>query len=216
MGISSRLKHVDADLFELMLEHPELISLLLNAQWMDNMDYKSYFEATKDLVTLEQLDTLKQENPRVFQRIVVDIEVMTGFPELNLHKYWNEIHYLLNGESIDQSRPTYLLEEEPKNGYSPRVNALFGGREFDGKTGYLAVYYLFPNEVRQISEGLCRIPEADFRERVARALEISESGLQSDDDEPELSDWLSNYFEALHEYYLEASLRRNVMLAYYG
>ena len=175
---------------------------------------------------------LREISPSTLEQIKDDSLLMDAFMflggspdsewhtlELDLHKYWHELHFLLTGTDIMEdsslSTLTSLVMEKSAWDNRPLINAIFGGNDTAGEAGYGKIKYLLPGEVKEVAEGLLELSETGFQERFIQEFRTEDPVYLIDWTEPEELDWLTDYYRKLTAYYREVSEEGNAMLIYF-
>jgi hypothetical protein len=151
-----------------------------------------------------------------------------------LHKYHPELTYILAGHIPDYSQKhlalpelqtrselmqqdnfmNFLIIENSEWDGLPLVNALFAGATISTNKYGTDTWYQTPEQVGDILDGLLWISDDGFRERCERESEIDRVGSWIDWEEEEMTDWLTDYYQQILDYYQCASQDNNAMLLY--
>jgi hypothetical protein len=228
MGVTLHLKQISTSTLETFKQDPKQVELFYAAQWLP----ESSFWQRATYWTDSSANVVKQESETQFgsssrrDQFVSEWEV----PDLDLHKYFPELTYLLAGYIPDSSEGRLALPElqlrpelMQKNTFMqffiiedsewdslPLVNAIWAGTQI-GREG--TNWYQTPEEVSQILNGLLTISEGGFQARYQREAESDEPCPWFDWEEEEMLEWLTDYYSEMVNYYQDATQRGNAMLA---
>ncbi len=210
MGITLHLKPILASTLEILKQNPEQVKLFYDSQYLSKSAVNS------SLVTSTYADQFIDE---------------WETPDLDLHKYYPEMSYLLGGylEYYSerhlalpelQSRQdlmqkdnymNFLIIEDSEWDGLPLVNAINAGMWIGEEEDYC--WYQTPEEVGQILDGLIWISESGFRSRCRREAELDRLDDWFDWEEAEdMEDCLTDYYKQMVKYYQYAARRGNAML----
>ncbi|MBI2268422.1 MAG: YfbM family protein [Candidatus Blackburnbacteria bacterium] len=140
------------------------------------------------------------KNTSIIPKILQDNE---SYPQLNIDKSWDGIHFLLTGKAtgdkVDQSNPLEWViagwgEQGPEVGYGPsRVVA--------------------PKEVTQLAHILSKLKDDDFKKRFD-PVKMNDVGIYPDGiwDEENILDWLVDNFHQVKDFYIDAAKKGNAVL----
>jgi Domain of unknown function (DUF1877) len=229
MGVTVSLKQISPATLEILTQNPEQIELFSSAQWLPS----SAAWQRKSYLSEPYASQFKQDAQVKFSGSVYEEQFVTewAIPELDLHKYWPELTYLLAGyipvySDRELSLPElqarsdlmeksnfmeFLIIENSEWDGRPLVNAIFAGIQI-GEQG--ADWYQTSEEVTQILDGLLGISKKGFRERYRREAKSEEPCPWFDWEEEEMLDWLMGYYREMVEYYQDASQRGNAILGH--
>jgi hypothetical protein len=194
MGITCRLKQISILTLELIQQNPSLSSSFFDAQWLPESPFwqnskwlDEIAEKTKQEASVKFEKSIKTHTLK--QQLLSEWEI----PELDLHKYYPELTYLLAGycptyfppdwiapELLSVTRKTrndflpFLVVEKSEWDGRPLVNALGAGTEISFEMGYGKPRYLLAEEVGSILDGLLFLSEEGFQERYQRESEKPE------------------------------------------
>lgn len=121
---------------------------------------------------------------------------------LDVDKAWHGIHYLLAGDTAE--------------GQPPLANAVLGGTEIGDDVGYGPARYLTVDEVRAVADALRDITPEKFRTRYVAAELLKNEiypEIWNDADDGAIG-YLTTWYEALRDYYIEAASKGRAMLKY--
>ena len=235
MGIEAALKQISPPTLDRIKDESLLMDAFFCARWLPDSDHwkqqdcmGSYvkdiqqgaiqrFWHLKWYYRLKYLRKFKWISQRKWDKLKAEFLLEWKILELDLHKYWRELHFLLTGIDI-YSSPTFtlpfLISKNSEADDRPLVNAIFCGLETAGKRDYGNARYLLSDEVKEVAEGLSELTEAGFRERYNRE--------EAKEDRVKFIDWrgyemiddLTNYYNELTAYYRQATEKENAMLLY--
>jgi hypothetical protein len=157
-------------------------------------------------------------------------------PELDLNKSWQELTFLLAGYvpgyyATSQGKipelivnkgykkdflPFSVIENSAWDGM-PLVNAFGAGTEIgdENETSYGPIRYLSPgDEVGEILDGLLELSQEGFQNRFIRESQKSEPIPWIDWSEEEMLDWMTDYYNAIVDYYQSAVREQKALLLY--
>lgn len=255
MGIEAELKQISIHTLELLKQDVCLFEHFFEAKWLPespfwrNSQWSGEFaETTKQQVRkrfgrLSLSQTIQRSIKRVFKpHEVVDYDwgdLEKQFlqewevPVLDLHKYFQELTFLLAGYIPGYYSSGWLLPElevysnQPDKDFlpflvvknsewdnHPLVNAIGAGANLDYKTGYGPIRYLLPNEVEQILDGLLQLTEEGFQERYRQESQKATPCPWIDWSEEEMLEWLTDYYNEMVSYYQNAATNQRAMLLY--
>ena len=131
-----------------------------------------------------------------------DMELYERKNRLDIDKAWQALGYVLTGE---------LGGGEGPEGH---VVPIQGERLLD--YGDYGAFYLFPEQVREVSAAMAGMTENDFRERFAQNNPVKEQvyPVMGEEDEDEFRSYIYDYFTQLTAYYRQAAENRQGMLFY--
>lgn len=237
MSVYGKLIHVSPPLLEKLIQNPDLMWMLLKAQWMmDPFYWQELLNSAKlsavDLTRIDRvldslddevldsqddevtmwLKRLKTEEPERFEQIKP--EILPTLSEAigkgrSLDKNWDALHYLLT-QSTAWTLP-FLVNLCPKNNLL--INAIQGGARFSFHNTEVVRYLTVP-ETRQVAQGLAQISVENFKVRFTEAVILSPevySGNWQQQHSHYLED-LEASFGSLVQYYQEADEVGNAML----
>ncbi len=120
---------------------------------------------------------------------------------LDIDKSWQGIHFLLTGDAWAGAPPLAL--------------AILGGIEVGGDVGYGPARYLTPAEVKQVASALAAVSRHQLAAKYSSASFI-EADIYPEiwDEGDEALDYLLVNFDALIEFYRQASIRGDAVLKY--
>jgi hypothetical protein len=226
MGITCKLKQISISILENIKEDSLLLNLLFEAKWLPES------ELWLKLVTYRQ-DPNRSKNHDDLKTLELQLLSEWEAPELDLHKYFPELTYLLAGYvpsyfssewivpelmSIAQKNsndflPFLVVEKSEWDGL-PLVNAIGAGTEINFEMGYGKPRYLLIDEVGEILDGLLFLSEEGFQERYRRESEKANPLPWIDWDEEEMLDWMTDYFNDIQDYYTDTFRQKKAMLLY--
>lgn len=229
MGVTLYLKQISTSTLETLKQDPKQVELFYAAQWLPESSFwqrATYWTDSSANVVKQKSETQFGSSSRRDQ-FVGEWEV----PDLDLHKYFPELTYLLAGYIPDSSEGRLALPElqlhpelMQKNTFMqffiiensewdglPLVNAIWAGTQI-GREGIN--WYQTPEEVSQILNGLLTMSEHGFQARYQREAGSDEPCPWFDWEEEEMLDWLTDYYNKMVNYYQDATQRGNAMLAH--
>jgi Domain of unknown function (DUF1877) len=208
MGITLHLKHISLETLEILKQDITQIDIFYDAEWptKDKLENK-YTSSTHLNLFLSEWET----------------------SDLDLHKYYPELTYILAGYIPDygqrnlalpelQARSDlmqkdnfmdFLIIEDSEWDGLPLVNALWTGVGIGEER---ATWYQTPEQVGDILDALLWIADDGFRERCERECELDRVGSWIDWEEEEMIDWLTDYYNQIFDYYQCASQSNKAML----
>lgn len=214
---------VSKNLIEIVLKNPfgkrdddnyRLLKINLNLLF-------NFFISIKQVLGLEQ---------SLYKRIEPDIDLILkeGRSEYcDLDKCWSEVDFLLSGSFLNKkennliifTKEIYSLDNhENLNSYSMTlVNAVCSRTEIQYTTGYGAVKYFMPHEVKDIATALSIISTTNLNRRW-RIL-IQQAILQGREhpenmDEEDFNDFIESFYKPLEQYFKDAANKNNGMIFY--
>jgi Domain of unknown function (DUF1877) len=244
MSITCQIKRISISTLELIQQEPLLLSSLLDAKWVPESPFwqqnKWIDESAKKTKQAAQVrfskslqDCNRWKNNYSLQALEQQLLFEWETPELDLHKYFTELTYLLAGyvpsyfssewitpELISVARKNrndflpFLAIENSKWDGLPLVNALGAGTEIGAEMGYGKARYLLPEEVGDILDGLLFLSEEGFQERYKRESKKVEPCPYIDWEEEEMLDWMTDYFNDIQNYYEDTFRNKEAMLLY--
>ncbi|MGV0107647.1 DUF1877 domain-containing protein [Nostoc sp. DSM 114160] len=256
MGITGEIKQISASTLELLKEDPLLVEVFRDAQWLPESalwqreTYGLGYETIKKkararfdkLPTSQGLSRFIPRNRRQWkknydwqvleQRFLAEWENL----ELDLHKSWIELTFLLAGYVpgyyatsqgkipeliVDQGYkkdflPFSVIENSAWDGM-PLINAFGAGKEIgdENTTSYGPMRYLSPgDEVGEILDGLLELSQEGFQNRFIRESQKSEPIPWIDWSEEEMLDWMTDYYNEIVDYYQSAVRQHKALLLY--
>jgi hypothetical protein len=226
MGVTVSLKQISPSALDILIQDPAQLELFFAAKWLPS----SPAWRTRQYCSELDASQYQQEAKLKFSGSVYEEQFAAEWtlPELDVHKYWADMTYLLAGYIPSYSAKSlalpelqarsdlmkednfmeFLLIENSEWDKRPLVNAIFAGNFFGEDTHW----YQTPEEVGQISEGLQRISRKGFRARYRREAKSEEPCPWIDWEEEEMLDWLTGYYNEMVEDYKDAFQRGNAML----
>lgn len=151
-----------------------------------------------------------QLSPQELAALIADPSSVYGFiypgdeeheNSFNVDKAWHGIHFLLTGDAW--------------SGEPPLANVVLGGEEIGDDVGYGPAKFLTADEVLDVASALKDLSPDAFRARYnAKALLDNEVYPQIWHDDDDAVGYLTSYYEALRDYYLDAAAKGNAMLKY--
>jgi hypothetical protein len=244
MSITCQIKRISISTLELIQQEPLLLSSLLDAKWLPESPFwhqnkwiHESAEETKQSARTRFSKSLQDcnrwKNNYDFQALEQQLLFEWETPELDLHKYFRELTYLLAGyipsyfssewitpELISVARknrndflPFLVIDNSKWDGLS-LVNALGAGTEIGAEMGYGKARYLLTEEVGDILDGLLFLSEEGFQERYERESKKVEPCPYIDWEEEEMIDWLTEYFKDIQNYYEDTFRNKEAMLLY--
>jgi Domain of unknown function (DUF1877) len=255
MGISAELKQISTPTLELLKQDAYLVGSFFDARWLaespfwrnskwrDESVKQTQQQARERFGKLSLSQTIQRNLKRIFkQNKVVDYDwkaLETQFlqewkvPELDLHKYYYELTFLLAGyipsyystgsilpelkaynNRSNKNFLPFLVIENSEWDSRPLVNAIGAGVELGYETGYGSVRYIIPNEIEQVLDGLLRLTEEGFKERYRQASQKSSLAYWMDWSDEEMFEWLTDYYNDMVNYYQDAATNGRAMLLY--
>jgi Domain of unknown function (DUF1877) len=208
MGITLHLKHISPETLENLKQDPAEVEIFYDAEWL-----------SKDKLANQY------GNSTHLDLFLSEWEVS----DLDLHKYYPELTYILAGHIPDYEQRHFALPELQvrsdlmgKDNFMdfliiensewdglPLVNALFAGVGIGEER---ATWYQMPEQVGDILDALLWISDDGFRERCEREREIDRVGEWIDWEDEEMIDYLVDYYNQIFDYYQHASQSNNAML----
>jgi hypothetical protein len=244
MSITFQIKRISISTLELIQQDPLLLSPFFDARWLSESVFwqqrkwkHESDEKTKQAARVRFTKSLQDRNRWKNKYNLQALEQQLLFewqtPELDLHKYFTELTYLLAGyipsyfstewitpELISVARenrgnflPFLVVENSEWDGL-PLVNALGAGTEIGAAMGYGKARYLLPEEVGDILDGLLFLSEEGFQERYKRESQRANPLPWIDWGEEEMLDWLTDYFNEIQDYYEDTFRNKEAMLLY--
>lgn len=153
-------------------------------------------------------------------------------PELDLHKYWEELTFLFAGYipgyiTSEWTVPELIVDKEYKKDFLPflviensawdslpLVNIFGAGTEIDYESDYGPVRYLIQSEVGQILDGLLELSQEGYENRFIRKSQKSETLPGIDWSDEEMLDWMTDYYNEIFDYYHSAVRQHKALLLY--
>ncbi|MCD8489772.1 MAG: YfbM family protein [Desertifilum sp.] len=255
MGIEAELKQISIHTLERLRQDICLFDHFFEAKWLPKSPAWSnsqasgeFYEKIKqrtrkrfDRLSLSQ--TIQRSVKRVFKlREVVDYDWKAleqqflqewEVPELDLHKHFQQLTFLLAGyipayyasgwllpelevysNQLNKDFLSFLVVENSEWDNRPLVNAIGAGAELKYKTGYGPVRYLLPNEIEQILNGLLQITEDGFQERYRQESKKAVPCPWIDWSDEEMLEYLTDYYTEIVDYYQDAVVNQRAMLLY--
>jgi hypothetical protein len=229
MGVTFYLKQISVSTLNILKQNPKQVELFYAAKWLPE---SSFWQRARYWVG-SSADAAKQDSEAQFGSASYRSQFVSEWeiPDLDLHKYFPELTYLLAGYIPDssegrlaipelQSRPDlmqkknfmefFIIENSAWDGL-PLVNAIWAGTQVGRKENN---WYQTPEEVGCILDGLLWIAEEGFQARYQREAESEEPCPWFDWEEEEMLDWLTDYYNAMVHYYQDALRRGNAILAH--
>ncbi len=126
-----------------------------------------------------------------------------NYPQLNIDKSWDGIHFLLTGKMIgdkfDQSNPLEWV--------------MAGWGEWGLEVGYGASRFVAPKEVTQLSHILSELKDDDLKKRFD-PVKMNDIGIYPDGiwDEENILNWLMDNFHQVKDFYIDAAKKGNAVL----
>ncbi len=244
MSITCRLKRISISTLELIQQDPLLLSSFFDAQWLPESAFwqqskwtDESAEKTKRAARARFFKSLQDRNQWKNSYNLQTLEQQPLFewetPELDLHKYFPELTYLLAGyvpsyfplewiapdiTSIAHKNqngflPFLVVESSEWDGL-PLVNALGAGTEISFEMGYGKPRYLLADEIGEILDGLLFLSEEGFQDRYNRESEKANPLPWIDWSEEEMLDWMTDYFNEIQDYYEDTFRNKEAMLLY--
>ena len=255
MGITTQVKQISVSTLELLQQDSKLTEAFFDAQYLPESpewrrkDYRSgeSAESTKRSARgrfgrLSRFQMIKNRVMRILRLGRVksyDLQALeTQFledwevPELDLHKYFEGLSFLLAGYSFTYEKDLMLPElksyiRSPMQEFFqflvidnsawdglPLVNAIGAGEKLGYETGYGPVRYLLPHEVVRIDEGLRELTEAGFQERYQRESLKETPCPWIDWSDEDTLEYLTDYYNEMVEYYQIAVRDGKAILIY--
>lgn len=255
MGIEAELKQISLDTLGLLKRDIYLCDLFFEAKWLPASPFWSNSQwSGKSAETTKQQArerfghlSLSQIIQRSVKRVFKPHEVVDydwealeklflqewEVPELDLHKNFHQLTFLLAGyvpgfyssgwlplefevysNQIDKDFLPFLVVENSEWDNRPLVNAIGAGAELGYKTGYGPVRYLLPTEVEQILHGLLQLTEEGFRERYRQESQKTPPCPWIDWSDEEELEYLTYYYNEMVSYYQDAVANQRAMLLY--
>ncbi|MBP2112100.1 YfbM family protein [Paenibacillus silagei] len=123
-------------------------------------------------------------------------------PKLDIDKSWQALHYILNGGQ--------------EGNHSPLGAAVPLTSHYIGHFSDAEVFALEPDEVKLTAEALEGIEEAWLREHYPfrQMMEEGIYPLMDDDEADEFFDYIYTYFQAIREFYQQASASASCVVFY--
>ncbi|MEH1831646.1 MAG: DUF1877 family protein [Nostoc sp.] len=248
MGIIGKIKQISKSTLELLREDPLLVSAFRDAKWLVKSTYGIGDEKTKQEVKarfgkLPKSQGLSRFIPgnrkqwkKNYDWQLLEQQFLTEWenPELDLHKDWLELTFLLAGYvpgyyATSQGKipelivdkgykkdflPFLVIENSAWDGM-PLVNAFGAGTEISDETGYGPIRYLSSgDEVGQILDGLLELSQEGFQNRFIRESQKSEPVPWIDWSEGEMLDWMTDYYNEIVDYYQSTVRQQKALLLY--
>lgn len=238
MGIVAKLKQISPSTLDKIKDESLLLDAFCLAKWLPDSEY--WQQQVREGAYVEDLD-LQQKEMQIFQnmkwryrlkyfckfkwisqiewdKLEAEFLLEWKIPELDLHKWWLELHFLFTGDNLYNSLMRdgfpFLVMKNSMWDNRPLVNAVFAGTETAGETGYGKARYLLSDEVKEVAEGLSELSEAGFQERYNREAGKEDRVDFIDWSEEGMLDWFTEYYNELTAYYREATEKSNAMLLY--
>jgi Domain of unknown function (DUF1877) len=213
MGVTLHLKMISASMLEILKQEPKQVRLFYDSQYLTKSAVNSSF------VVSTYVD-----------RFIDEWET----PDLDLHKYYPEMTYLLGGYLEDyserhlalpelQSRQdlmqkdrymNFLIIEESEWDGLPLVNAINVGIGIGQEED--CCWYQTPEEVGQILDGLIWISESGFRSRCHKVADLDGFDdwfdWEDTEDMEDMEYCLTDYYREMVKYYQYAVRNGNAML----
>jgi hypothetical protein len=256
MGIEAELKQISTHTLKLLKKETYLLGSFFDAKWLP----KSPFWCNTPW-SRESAETMKQQARERFGRLSWRQTVQRGIrrifkphevvnydwaalekqflqewevSELDLHKYFQQLTFLLAGyvpthyssgwllpefaaaytNQLNQDFLPFLVIENSEWDSYPLVNAIGAGAELGYETSYGPVRYLLTNEVEQILDGLRQLTAAGFQERYQQESQKISPLPWIDWSEEEMLAWLTDYYNQMVNYYQDAATNQRAMLLY--
>jgi Domain of unknown function (DUF1877) len=245
MSITLQLKRISIPMLKLIKQDPLILSLFFDAKWLPESPFwqrskhwrgdsaektkqearKRFTKSLKDCTGLKKVCNLQA----LESQLLAEWEM----PELDLHKNFPELTYLLAGyvpgyvssewtipevksmaNQISTDFLPFLVIEKSEWDSLPLVNALGSGTEINFKMSYGNPRYLLMDEVGEILDGLLFLSEAGFQDRYKRESEKTNPIPQIDWEEEEMLDWMTDYFNEIQNYYEDTFRNKDAMLLY--
>ncbi|WP_392530448.1 DUF1877 family protein [Nostoc sp. C117] len=240
MGITGEIKQISASTLELFREDPLLISAFRDAQWLpESKEVRERFAKLSKRQGLSRFipgNRQQWKNNHDWQALEQQFLAEWENPELDLHKCWLELTFLLAGYvpgyyATSQGKiPELIVDKGYKKDFlpfsviensewdgMPLVNAFGAGKEIGDKneTSYGPIRYLSPgDEVREILDGLLELSQEGFQNRFIRESQKSEPIPWIDWSQEEMLDWMTDYYNEIVDYYQSAVRQHKALLLY--
>jgi Domain of unknown function (DUF1877) len=220
MGVTVSLKQISPLTLEIFKQDPKQVELFYDAQWLQSSAFcEPYASQFKQ-------DAKAKLSGSVYQEQFIS---EWAIADLDLHKYWPELTYLLAGyiprySDRDLALPElkvrsdlmeegnfmeFLIIDNSNWDGRPLVNAIFSGTQIE-KDG--ADWYQTPEEVKQILDALQEISRKGFRKRFRREAKSEKPCPWFDWEEEEMLDWLTDYYNEMVKYYQNTTESGNAIL----
>jgi hypothetical protein len=237
MSIVGILKQISVSTLEILREEPLFVELFLAARYLPEAAYwrqVSYRTDDSAQRTKERSSEKfgrfrwadKHEQETLKNQFMIEWEI----PELDLHKYYPELTFLLAGYvphyissewtvpelKIQKNKDflTFLVIDNSKLDGLPLVNAIGAGAEIRYDRSYGPVRYLLLNEVEQIFDGLLKLSKKVFQQRYRREAKKENPCYYIDWSEQEMLKWMTRYYNQILYYYRDAAIAGKAMLLY--
>jgi len=247
MGIEGRIKHISSSTLDLFIKDPYLVDAFFDAKWLPE---SPFWQSVPDLKR-EYTETLKQNARAIFGNLpagrskhwknTYDWQALEELflteweiPELDLHKYWSDLTFLLAGydpcyyNKPQGKIPELIVEKGYKKDFlpflvidnsqwdgKPLVNAFGAGKDIGYETGYGPVRYLQAgDEVGQILDGLLELSQEGFENRFMLESQKPNPVPWIDWSDEEMLDYMVDYYNEIVDYYETAVRNQKVLLLY--
>lgn len=235
MGIEAGIKQVSDKILNILIKNPKVVDLFFASEYLSpgfpenrtnlELSKKSYqkwlkfekVEYWKQVFRLQSNKKLVKEKCNQLKRLFIK---EWQIAELDLHKYWSEIDFLLTGSSdshrASTNRTLPLVSKNCDWDNFPLVDAVLCGKNIGYEAGYGEVRYLQPNQVQIVSSGLLELSEIGLKNRYKREAGKTNNLLkyiQWEDEDTE--EWLVTVYKELTNYYSDAVKLNNGMLLYF-
>jgi Domain of unknown function (DUF1877) len=228
MGITLHLKQISVSTLTILQQDPKQVELFRSAEFLAESPFwqkRKWADSSAD--DTKQWSDSKLGSSPYRDQFVAEWEI----PDLDLHKSFPELTYLLAGfipytyQGIFalpelKSRPDLMQEETFMDFFIiessawdglPLVNAIWAGTKIGEEGGS---WYQTPEEVKQLLKGLRRLSRKGFRTRYYREAKSDEPCPWFDWDEEDEVDGLTDNYNEMVKYYRDASKRNHAMLSY--
>ena len=233
MGVTIRLVQVSTQTLDLLQRDDLLIDVFFEMEYVTDIED---IEQSVDSIS-HPAHRSKYDWRSLGEQFLEDWEL----PELDLHKYFTELTFLLagcapdypdygpdyseyEGQSWDQPEikdlepqgtgmlPFLVIPDSQWDG-RPLVNAIFAGTTFEGGGDESpCAWYLLPDEVGQLLDGLIELGETGFQERYRRESQRSQPCPWIDWSEEEMLQWLTDYYNDMVHYFQDATRNKKAIL----
>lgn len=152
-------------------------------------------------ITPEQLEAMHADPALVTKTLYP--EDVDRYPGIDVDKAWQAIHFLLVGD--------------PWKGDGPLALAVLNGPEIGDDAGYGPATYLTPEEVRDVAAALEPITPEQLGQRFDPTAMMAQQiypEIWDEDDEEELIEYITEGYQEVRSYYLDAAAKGNAMLKY--
>lgn len=153
-------------------------------------------------VTQDKILEIDKDNS-IIPQILRDDE---NYPQLNIDKSWDGVHYLLTGKSTVES----VKEIDQSN---PKEWVILGWGVWGPDVGYGPSRFVAPKEVTQVAQFLSKLKDDDLKKQF-NPIKMNKLGIYPDGlwDEEDIIEWLLDNYHKVKDFYIDAARKGNAVL----